>query len=95
MTIKKYDYKFFSPLFFVTIFGSGIRDSGSGMGKNQGSGIQDPQHCYPDLFDYPDADPLIKGMGIFIYFLTFILRLAGVSFVAVPAETVQGRRREG
>jgi hypothetical protein len=47
------------------------------------------------LFDYPDADPLIKGMGIFIYFLTFILRLAGVSFVAVPAETVQGRRREG
>ena len=45
---------FFSPLSFV---GSGIRDPGSGMGKNQdpGSGINipDPQHCVsriPDLF---------------------------------------------
>jgi hypothetical protein len=41
---------FFSPLSFVAVFGSGIRDprsgirdSGSGMGKNQdpGSGIRD------------------------------------------------------
>jgi hypothetical protein len=40
---------FFSPLSFVAVFGSGIRDLGSGMGKNQdpGSGINipDPQHC--------------------------------------------------
>ncbi len=39
---------FFSPLSFVAIFGSGIRDPGSGMSKNQdpGSGINipDPQH---------------------------------------------------
>jgi hypothetical protein len=41
---------FFSPLSFVAVFGSGIRDQGSGMGKNQdpGSGINvpDPQHCF-------------------------------------------------
>jgi hypothetical protein len=41
--------KFFSPLSFVAVFGSGIRDPRSGMGKNQdpGSGINipDPQHC--------------------------------------------------
>ncbi len=40
---------FFSPLLFVAVFGSGIRDPGSGMGKNQdpGSGINipDPPHC--------------------------------------------------
>jgi hypothetical protein len=47
---------FFSPLSFVTVFGSGIRDPGSelldpgsGMGKNQDSGsginISDPPHC--------------------------------------------------
>jgi hypothetical protein len=39
---------FFSPLSFVAVFGSGIRDPGSGMGKNQdpGSGINipNPQH---------------------------------------------------
>ena len=39
---------FFSHLSFVTVFGSGIRDPGSGMGKNQdpGSGINipDPPH---------------------------------------------------
>jgi hypothetical protein len=31
----------FSPLSFVAVFGSGIQDPGSGMGKNQdpGSGI--------------------------------------------------------
>jgi hypothetical protein len=38
---------FFSPLSFIAVFGSWIRDSGSGMGKNQdpGSGMgknQDP-----------------------------------------------------
>jgi hypothetical protein len=41
----------FSPLSFVAVFGSGIRDPGSGMCKNQdlGSGINipDPQHCDP------------------------------------------------
>jgi hypothetical protein len=41
---------FISSLSFVAVFGSGIRDPGSGMGKNQdpGSGINipDPQHCY-------------------------------------------------
>jgi hypothetical protein len=39
----------FSPLSFAAVFVSGIRDPGSGMGKNQdpGSGINipDPQHC--------------------------------------------------
>jgi hypothetical protein len=43
---------FFSPLSFVDVFGSGIRDLRSGMGKNQdpGSGINipDPQHCLQD-----------------------------------------------
>ncbi len=29
---------FFSPLSFVAVFGSGIRDPGSGMGKNQDPG---------------------------------------------------------
>jgi hypothetical protein len=41
---------FFSPLSFVAVFGSGIRDPASGMGKNQdpGSGINipDPQQCF-------------------------------------------------
>jgi hypothetical protein len=45
-----FDKKFFSPLSFLPVFGSGIRDPGSGMGKNQdpGSGINipDPQHCF-------------------------------------------------
>ncbi len=44
---------FFSPLSFVAVFGSGIRDLGSGMGKNQdpGSGINipDPQHCFASI----------------------------------------------
>jgi hypothetical protein len=54
---------YFSPLSFVTVFGSGIRDPGSeirdpgsGMGKNQdpGSGINipDPQHC-PKIIPVP------------------------------------------
>ncbi len=45
---KKYDNKFFSPLFYVTVLGSGIRDPGSVMGKNQDTGsrinIPDPPH---------------------------------------------------
>jgi hypothetical protein len=47
-TSKVMTTDFFSPLSFVAVFGSGIRDPGSGMGKNQdpGSGINipDPQH---------------------------------------------------
>ncbi len=39
MVYKRYNYKFFHPFSFVAVFGSGIRDSGSGMGKNQ-----DPPH---------------------------------------------------
>ncbi len=31
---------FFSPFSFVAVFGSGIRDPGSGMGKNQDPGSQ-------------------------------------------------------
>jgi hypothetical protein len=40
-TKKGLTTNFFSPLSFVAVFGSGIRDPGSGMGKNQdpGSGI--------------------------------------------------------
>jgi hypothetical protein len=34
-TKKRYDNKFFSPLSFVAVFGAGIRDPESGMGKNQ------------------------------------------------------------
>ncbi len=44
---------FLSPLTFVAVFGSGIRDPGSeirdpgsGMDKNPGSGIPDPQHWF-------------------------------------------------
>ncbi len=48
-TKKNFNNNFFSPLSFVAVFGSGIRDPRSGMGKNQdpGSGINipDPQHC--------------------------------------------------
>jgi hypothetical protein len=40
---------FFSPLSFVTVFGSGIRDPGFGISKNQDPGsrinIPDPPHC--------------------------------------------------
>jgi hypothetical protein len=47
---KRHENKFFPPLSFIAVFGSGgIQDLGSGMGKNQdlGSGINipDPQHC--------------------------------------------------
>ncbi len=46
---KRYDNKFFSPMSFIAVFGSGIRDPGSRMGKNQdpGSGINIPDspHC--------------------------------------------------
>jgi hypothetical protein len=49
-TKKGMTTKFFSPLSFDAVFGSGIRDPESGMGKNQdpGSGINipDPQHCF-------------------------------------------------
>ncbi len=41
---------FFSPLSFAAVFGSGIRDPGSGMGSVSGINIPDPLHweipCY-------------------------------------------------
>jgi hypothetical protein len=43
---------FFSPLSFVAVFGSGIRDPGSGMVKNQDPGSRNPQLLYPALFVY-------------------------------------------
>jgi hypothetical protein len=46
---KRYEKFFFSPLSLIAVFGSGIRDPGFGMGKNQdpesGINIPDPQHC--------------------------------------------------
>ncbi len=60
---------FFSPLSFVAVFGSGIRDPGSGMGKNQdpGSGINipDSQHCHLVL---PFGTHVLNGVGKYIYF---------------------------
>ncbi len=41
VTKKGLTTNFFSPLSFVAVFGSGIRDPGSGMGKKSGSGIRD------------------------------------------------------
>ncbi len=43
---KRYDNKFFSPMSFITVFGSGIRDPRSGI-RDPGSGINipDPPHC--------------------------------------------------
>jgi hypothetical protein len=38
-TKKRFENEFFSPLSFVAVFGSGIRDPGSGMGKIR---IRDP-----------------------------------------------------
>jgi hypothetical protein len=68
---------FFSPLSFVAVFGSGIRDPRSGMGKNQdpGSGINipDPQHWYffqfliiktMDPDSEPDPDPYLDSDSI-------------------------------
>ncbi len=40
-TGKGNDIKFFSPLSFVAVFGSGIRDPRSGI-RDPGSGIRDP-----------------------------------------------------
>jgi hypothetical protein len=39
---KRFDNKFFLILSFVAVFGSGIRDPGSGMGKNLDPGINIP-----------------------------------------------------
>jgi hypothetical protein len=63
-TLKGMTTNFFSPLSFGAVFGSGIRDPGSGMGKNQdpGSGINipDPQH-WLKILKFFDADP---GSGV-------------------------------
>jgi hypothetical protein len=59
--ITRFDGNFFSPLSFVAVFGSGIRDPrsgirdpGSGMGKNQdpGSGIRDKHPGSATLLEY-------------------------------------------
>ncbi len=41
-TKKALTSNFFSPLSFVVAFGSGIRDPGSGVGKNQDPGSKHP-----------------------------------------------------
>ncbi len=63
---------FFSAPSFVAGFGSGIRDPGSGMGKNQdpGSGINipDPQHWIPQPSVAPfwaSTTPLRASMAIY------------------------------
>jgi hypothetical protein len=43
-TKKVLTTNFFSPLSFVAVFGSGIRDPRSGRGKNQDPGSGDPPH---------------------------------------------------
>ncbi len=55
-TKKVMTINFFSPLSFVAVFGSGIRDPGSGMGKNQdpGTGIRDK---------HPGSATLLSGMN--------------------------------
>jgi hypothetical protein len=71
---------YFSPLSFVAVFGSGIRDSGSGMGKNQdpGSGmgknqdpgskinIPDPQHWSPATTGIPRTVGLLGRAGVLL-----------------------------
>jgi hypothetical protein len=58
--------KKFSPLSFVAVFGSGIRDPGSGMGKNQvpGSGINipDPPHCKKALIRVNSTSSTTAGI---------------------------------
>ncbi len=50
---------FYSKNFSICseIYGLGIQDPISGIrdGLKSGSGIQDPQHYYPDLFNYPES----------------------------------------
>jgi hypothetical protein len=58
---KKYENKFFSPLSFVPVLGSG-----SGMDKHQDPGseinIPDPQHCYLVNTSVADPDPGSKAL---------------------------------
>jgi hypothetical protein len=49
---KRCDNKFFSPLSFVKVFGSGIRNPGSGMGKKSGSRIRDKHPGSATLVQY-------------------------------------------
>jgi hypothetical protein len=67
---------FFSPLSFVAVFGSGIRDPGSGMGKNQdpGSGINipDPQHCYRDILSLLYLDGYVYEMHVWLFYIVKI-----------------------
>ena len=60
---------FFSPLSFVAVFGSEIRDPGSGMGKNQdpGSEIRDK---HPGSATLPTPPPFLS------FFLPFLGKLS-------------------
>jgi hypothetical protein len=67
-TEKRMTTNFFSHLSFVAVFGSGIRDPGSGIGKNQdpGSGINipDPQHCRIQIVSIPVSISASKNLSI-------------------------------
>ncbi len=70
---------FFSPLSFVTVFGSGIRDPGSGMGKNQdpGSGINipDPPHWFLSVVRSVMASGAVK-----LIIIKLVTNINGLSF---------------
>jgi hypothetical protein len=59
---------FFSPLSFVAVFGSGIRDPGSGMGKNQNPGyginIPDPPLCLRGSYTHTSTANPITTAGL-------------------------------
>jgi hypothetical protein len=57
---------FFSPLSFVAVLGSGIRDPGSGMGKNQdpGSGINNPDPQHWRIQADPDPGQTLKSQKV-------------------------------
>jgi hypothetical protein len=71
-----FDKRFFSPLSFLPVLGSGIRDPGSGMGENQdpGSGINipDPQHWIIMMIDLRKT---VFGSGSSIFFTSERIRL--------------------
>ena len=64
-TKKGMTTNFFSPLSFVAVFGSGIRDPGSGMGKNQdpGSGIRD-KHTGSATLEQTDIVLLLPNISV-------------------------------
>ncbi len=70
-TKKGLTTNFFSPLSFVAVFGSRIRDPGSGIGKNQDPGsainIPDPQHWYFE------RECVTRWFSFISFFLSFFL----------------------